>query len=153
MPIPAASTFLRWGEYLTGRIRWATGPLGRRAVGYIGILNDQIAEGMRQAFFASLPGHPDQARDSLDTIGHSRDLILYPGETQEVWGNRVRDAWVDYEQGGTPQVVLTGVDDWGKAMLTAFWDSNHYITESQWARFQVVIPSAFFSLTAFSYMS
>jgi len=140
MALPAAQTFLRWGEYLTGRIRWASGGLGQRAVGYIALLNDEIAEGMRQAFYASLPGHPDQARDSLDTIGHSRDLILYPGESQEVWGVRVRNAWEDYEQGGTPQAVLKGVDDWGKAILDLTWDSNHYLTEENWARFQVVIP-------------
>ena len=141
MALPAAETFLRWGEYLTSRIRWATAPLGSRAVGYIALLNDQIAEGMQQAFYASLPGHPAQARDSLDTIGHSRDLILYPGETQEVWSARVHRAWDDYEEGGTPQVVIRNVDDWGRATLpSVFWDTNVYVTESSWARMEVVIP-------------
>ncbi len=140
MPLPAANSFLRWGEYLTGRIRWATATLGQRAVGYIALLNDQIAEGMRSAFVASLPGHPEQARDSLDTVGHSRDLILYPGETQDIWSTRVLNAWTDYEQGGTPQAVVKGVNDWGRAILPDFWDATAYVTESSWARFQTVIP-------------
>jgi hypothetical protein len=119
-----ADNFLRYGEWLMGRIRWSAEGAGQAATGFIGILTDLATEGLHQAFYSRLPGHPQQAADSLDVTGADRELIKYSpspvdftgtaSESQALWKARVQRAWVDYEQGGTPQVVLRGVEDWGK---------------------------------------
>lgn len=129
-----ADNFLRYGEWLTGRIRWAAEGAGQAATGFIGILTDLATEGLHQAFYSRLPGHHQQAVDSLDVVGADRELIKYSpspidftgtaSESLALWRTRVHRAWVDYEQGGTPQVVLRGVEDWGNETFGALDPSS-----------------------------
>ncbi len=133
-----------------GRIRWASQGAGAAASGYIAVLTDLVTEGLHQAFYARLPGHPQQAADSLDVTGSDRDLIKYspsvdfigdPLVSAALWKTRVHRAWKDYEQGGTPQVVIQGVNDWGNETFgTLNVDLDGYavaLEEYQWARFRV----------------
>jgi hypothetical protein len=138
--IPAARTFLRYGEYLMGRIRWAASLPGRAATGMLSLLTDTVAEGVQQAFYSKLPGHPHMANDTLDIAGAERDLIRYPGETRASWAARVQGAWDAYEQSPSSFAVIQGVQDWGNAMFPDTWDDNPVLTEHGWARFAVTIP-------------
>lgn len=122
---PQANTFQRlvWVT-ATGlqmfRARW-----GRRLWGgAIGLIADALAEGTSQAFYARLPGHPQQAPDSLERSGKDRSLFRFRGETDAAWLSRVFNAWDDYEQGGTPQVVKKMVNLWGEAGWPATWDRD-----------------------------
>lgn len=106
-------------------IAWARSFFGRRLTGAaIGLMSDLLAEGAEQAFYARLPGHPEQAEDSLAACAKDRDLVRFRGETNEAWLQRIKDVWSDYEQGGTPQQVLKVVNEWGQASFAGFWDSN-----------------------------
>lgn len=99
-----------------------------------------MGEGASQAFYARLPGHPQQAPDSLTQVGLDRDLHRFRGETDANWKTRVFEAWNDYEQGGTPQQVKKVVNQWGNAGFPATWvDADLSLVES--------VDSADFSFT------
>lgn len=116
----------------TRGIAWACSYFGRRLVGgAIGLVFDAIVEGANQAFYARLPGHSQQAADSLAAVGLDRELYRFRGETDANWLARVRDAWDDYEQGGTKQQVLKVVNQWGNAGFPGYWvDASVTLVES-----------------------
>ncbi len=88
------------------------------------MLGDDIAATSTQAFFARLPGHPQQAPDSLIQVGKDRGLIRFRGETQAAWIARVQSAWDDYAQGGTDIQMKRVLNQWGNAGWPLTWDNN-----------------------------
>lgn len=95
---------------------------GRRfAGGAIGLLSDTIAEATQQATFARMPGHPQQAPDSLSQSAADRALFRFRGETDANWLTRVQEAWDDYAQGGTIQQLLKVINQWGNAGWPLTW--------------------------------
>jgi hypothetical protein len=98
---------------------------GRRFMGgAIGIITDALAEAAAQAFYARLPGHPQQAPDSLTQTGLDRGLITFRGETIPNIAARVRAAWSDYAQGGTPQQMIRVINEWGTAGWPDTWGAG-----------------------------
>jgi hypothetical protein len=127
MPIserpPQLGTFKRYGWELTRGLQYWRARFGSRLLGgVVTIFADAIMEAFDQAVFARLPGHPQQAPDSLVASGRDRDLYRFRGETMTNWIRRVRDAWTDYEQGGTPQQMLKVINQWGVAGWPTTWD-------------------------------
>lgn len=135
---PALNTykFVTWS--ITRGIAWARSYFGRRLVGTtVGLFADMIAEGADQAFYARLPGHPEQAPDSLARVGLDRDLLRFRGETDANWLQRVKDAWRDYTEGGTLPQMIRVVNQWGMATFPFSWNpANLTLTES-------VVPTVF----------
>lgn len=98
---------------------------GRRIVGgLLGLMPDMLAEATRQSIIARMPGHPEQAPDSLTRVGLDRDLYRFRGETDANWTARVRECWDDYEQAGTGIQVLKVVNQWGNAGWPDTWPSD-----------------------------
>lgn len=109
-----------WGGY------WGQRLLG----GSLALVADMLALGTTQAFYARLPGHQQQAPDSLTASGSDRGLIQFRGETQSNYAARVRAAWDDYAQGGTSIQMLRVINQWGTAGWPDTWvtlDSSHLV--------------------------
>lgn len=137
----AIVSYITFVEGVTKGLKWAQATWGSKWFGLQGVLANAIAEGNRQAFIAGLPGHPEQARDSLDACGYDRKLILYPGEDIDAWTERIRGAWDDYYYSGTDQTVLAQVDRWGSALFPLSWvNSTVTLVETGWATFDLNIP-------------
>lgn len=94
---------------------------GSRFIGAIGLFSDIIAEGSRQAFIQGLPGHPEQADDSLLQSGKDRGLWQFRGESMSAYSVRVQNVWDAREQAGTPQQMLRIIDQWGAARHPDTW--------------------------------
>ena len=102
------------------RAKW-----GRRLVGgAIGLIGDALNEGATQAFYARLPGHPQQAPDSLTQSANDRGLFRFRGESIATFAARVAAAWDDYAQAGTSIQLLKVVNQWGVAGWPASWDES-----------------------------
>lgn len=129
---PSFNTFRRALWLTTQAIAYARAYWGRRFFGgAMSLLADAFAEGASQALYARLPGHSQQAADSLTQVAADRDLYRFRGETDANWLTRVREAWDDYEQGGTRQQVLKVINQWGSAGWPVTWNpANLTMTES-----------------------
>lgn len=140
---PPPDTFRRMVWTTVQSLSYLRAYWGRRFVGgLMGLMGDVLSEGATQAFYARLPGHPEQAPDSLRQSGRDRDLVRFRGETEANWKARVRNAWDDYEQAGTVPQLLRVINQWGSAGWPATWNpSNLLLVESG-------VPSQFtFTLT------
>ena len=103
-------------------VAWASAFWGRRLIGgAIGIFSDALAEAAQQAFYARLPGHPQQAPDSLSASGADRSLFRFRGETLPNFAARILEAWTDYDQAGTPQQMIRVLNQWGNAGFPDTW--------------------------------
>jgi hypothetical protein len=120
---PQAGTFKRYAWEFTRGLQYWRARWGRRLMGgAMSIVMDAMAEAFNQAFYARLPGHPQQAEDSLAQSGKDRELYRFRGETLANWSARVLAAWDDYEQGGTDIQVLRVINQWGEAGWPDTWD-------------------------------
>lgn len=140
-------TFKRWVAVQVQALQTFTAHWGSRWVGgAYGIIADCIAEATNQALYARLPGHPQQAPDSLAQVGADRGLFRFRGETDANWLARVSSAWSDYAQSGTPQQMLRVINQWGKAGWPGTWvnlasvDETTYVKAATPFVFQVTIP-------------
>ena len=119
---------------------------GRRLVGHLGIIADALAEATQQAFYARLPGHAQQAPDSLAVSGEDRSLFRFRGETLPNFATRIVEAWSDYDQAGTPQQLIRVLNQWGNAGWPDTWVNLAYGTNLQEStdptqfKFTIVIP-------------
>ncbi len=119
---PSQNTFRRAVWLLTESLVYARAYWGRRFFGgAIGLMADALAEGASQAFYARLPGHSQQAPDSLAQVGLDRDFYRFRGEIDANWLSRIAESWDDYAQGGTSQQVLRVVNQWGAAGWPSTW--------------------------------
>lgn len=120
-----SGTWRRYIQDATRGLRYIRDYWGRRIYGtLLGIVWDGLSEAGDQGLYARMPGHPQQAPDSLAQVGRDRDLIRFRGELAANWLARVRAAWDDYPQGGTPQQVLRIVNQWGNAGWPVTWDES-----------------------------
>lgn len=128
---PPANTFRRFVWDVTKGMSYVRAYWSRRLAGVVlGLIADSIAEAANQSVFARLPGHPQQAPDSLARVGLDRDLNRFRGETDGNWLARVRAAWDDYEQGGSDIQLMRVVNQWGAAGWPATWIPITSISES-----------------------
>jgi hypothetical protein len=100
-----------WGGYWGQRMLGAT----------LGLMADVLSHGANQAFYARLPGHPQQAPDSLSAAGKDRGLVQFRGESQAAFAARVKNAWADYAQAGTWQQMINVLNQWGNAGWPSTW--------------------------------
>jgi hypothetical protein len=127
-------------------LSWASAFWGRRLVGSVGIVADALAEATQQAFYARLPGHPQQAPDSLGVSGADRSLFRFRGETLPNFAARIVEAWSDYDQAGTPQQMIRVLNQWGNAGWPDTWMDLAYGTNLQESTdptqftFTIIIP-------------
>jgi hypothetical protein len=136
-----AENFIDYAEKsIQGGIRWALGNVGRRFWGVLAVTANAVAQGATQVITNRLPGHPECAPDARDQIGQDRDLFRYRGESDAIWTDRIRAAWDPYQQGGTPQVVLSEVENWGAAAFGGLWPSGQSMSEDGWSSFTVNMP-------------
>lgn len=135
-----ARNFLDWTESWYGAIRWATAFVGRRLVGLKGVFANAIVEGGNQAFYAGLPGHPEQAPDAANATGVARRLFKFRNETAASWAARLQGAWDQYEIGGMPEGVIAAVVEWADAINPAYSGDPPHLAEGTWARFEVYLP-------------
>lgn len=120
---PAPNTFRKMIWQTVAGLSYLRAYWGRRlAGGALGLIADLLGEGATQAFYARLPGHPEQAPDSLDQSSADRDLNRFRGEDNVALAARVRAAWADYDQGGTKQQLLRVINQWGLAGWPLTWD-------------------------------
>lgn len=120
---PPANTFRRFIWDTISQVVWARAFWGRRLLGgAIGLIADSISEYANQAFYARLPGHPQQAPDSLEQSGITRDLFRFRGETKANYIARILASWDDYEQQGTAIQMLRVINQWGTAGWPVTWD-------------------------------
>lgn len=128
---PLVNTYRRFAwELLTG-IVWARAFWGRRLMSTISMVGDTVFGTALQAFFARLPGHPQQAPDSLVQVGRDRVLIRFRGETDANWIARVQSAWDDYAQAGTDIQLKRVLNQWGNAGWPLTWSNSGWtLTET-----------------------
>lgn len=88
------------------------------------MLADDIAATATQAFYAHLPGHPEQAPDSLVQSGKDRGLIRFRGETDAAWVARVEAAWDHYAQAGSDIQMKRVLNQWGNAGWPLTWNNT-----------------------------
>ncbi len=118
-------------------VSYAGAQWGQKFFGSLGLVSDAIAEGGRQAFYARLPGHEQQAEDSLLQVTKDRGLWRFIGETKTALAERVQNAWDAYEQAGTDIQMLRAINEWGNARYPDTWiDGAVTLTES-------VVPTVF----------
>lgn len=121
-PPPQLDTWRYFTWFTVRGLTYLRAHYGRRFIGaFASLWADALSEGASQAVFAVMPGHPQQAQDSLRQVGQDRGLNRFRGETNANWLARVRNAWADYGQGGTPQQVIQVLNQWGKAGWPATW--------------------------------
>jgi hypothetical protein len=94
------------------------------AGGAIGLMADMLSEGASQAFYARLPGHAEQADDSMEQSGKDRDLYRFRGETRSNYAARLRSAFDDYAQAGTAIQLKRVLNQWGAAGWPLTWDPS-----------------------------
>lgn len=122
---PPQNTFRRFVWTTIANVVIARAFFGRRLFGGpIGLVADAIAEATTQAFYARLPGHPQQSQDSLAQVGYDRDLFRFRGETTANYIARVVASWDDYAQAGTAIQVLKVVNQWGVAGWPVTWNDS-----------------------------
>ncbi len=126
---PLINTFRRFAWDLLTGVVWARAFFGRRLLGVPGMTADEFANTATQAFLARLPGHPQQAPDSLTEVGRDRGLIRFRGETDAAWQARVREAWDDYAQAGSDIQMRRVLNQWGNAGWPTTWDDSWTLTE------------------------
>jgi hypothetical protein len=121
------------------------GYYGQRLIGTIGLYADLVAEGTRAAFISRLPGHPEQAEDSLAQVGADREMPRYRNEPTANYATRVRTAWAQYAQGGTNINLANQIN----YMLSCLWaPGGTFVGVSQlaqyfengWAQHTTVLP-------------
>lgn len=135
------ATFRTWIKEVTSGIKYARGYFGSRYFGLKGLTVDLVSEGLRQAFFTRLYGHPNVTEQTLNVQGDSLGLFRFRLESVESWRNRIRQVWDSYEQAGTPQQMIRAIEEWGQANYA--WDPNDVnvtLTELGWADFLINIP-------------
>jgi hypothetical protein len=109
-------------QQAVGNLPYFSGPWSSKLIGgTIGLMADAIASAAQQAFYAHLPGHPQQAPDSLTQSGFDRDEIRFRGESVANYSALVQNAWDDYAQGGTWQQMIKVINQWGNAGWPASW--------------------------------
>lgn len=122
---PPFNTFRRAIWHTMEAIAFARAFWGRRLFGgAIGLMADALSEGANQSFYARLPGHSQQALDSLDQVGKDTDLFRFRGESDANWKARVRARWDDYAQGGTDIQLLRVINQWGNAGWPVTWNNS-----------------------------
>ena len=119
---PQSGTFRRYGYDLARGVAFLRAFWGRRIFGTINLFGDLLAEGMHQVFYSRLPGHPQQAPDSLAQSGADRDFFRFRGESLADFADRVWSAWDYYQQAATPQQLVRVINQWGSAGWPATWD-------------------------------
>ena len=136
------STYRTMVAQLTAGIDWCQARLGQRWMGTMALLGDELAEGARQALFARMPGHPEQAEDSLNQCGSDAGLFRYRAETIASWRARVSDPWARHEQAGTPIALLREIDIWGAITYSSTWAAGQcYLVEGTDGTFTLIIPA------------
>ncbi len=120
---PEPNTFKYYVWQIVSGLSFLRAFWGRRISGTVGLVADAIAEAGSQGFYARLPGHPQQALDSLTQVGQDRALYQFRGESQSAFSARVKNAWVDYAQAGTWQQIIRVLNQWGNAGWPATWSN------------------------------
>lgn len=125
---------------LTRGLRYARANYGIRFFGTIGLYADLISEGARQGFIARLPGHPEQAEDSLNQVGSDRNLFKYARETRPQYTARVQNAWQSYAQAGSPLGLMREVTYWATVSFPTSYPTHTaaILLEQGWAKFAVL---------------
>lgn len=128
---------------LTRGLRYARAHYGIRFFGTIGLYADLISEGARQGFIARLPGHPEQAEDSLNQVGADRNLSRYAKETRAQYTTRVINAWQSYAEAGSPIGLMREVRYWATVSFPTSYPANPIavLLEQGWAKFTVFFSS------------
>lgn len=122
---PPFGTFRRFVWETVAGIKWARAFFGRRLIGgAYGLIADAIGEGVTQSNYSRMPGHAQQAPDSLTQCANDTDLFRFRGETDANWAARVSSRWDDYEQAGTDIQLKRVINQWGVAGWPSSWDSN-----------------------------
>lgn len=127
---------------LTAGVQVARAFFGERLLGVQALVFDLLAEGARQSLFQHMPGHPQQAPDSVSQSGSDAGLFRYRGETDASWKSRVANPWPEHEQSGTDINLLREIDEWGGIVYPATWVAGQcYLLESSGGRFTLFIPA------------
>jgi hypothetical protein len=127
-------------------VSWASAFWGRRLIGTIGIMSDALSESAQQAFYARLPGHPQQAPDSLAASGADRSYFRFRGETLPNFAKRITKSWEAYDQAGTPQQMIRVLNQWGAAGWPDTWvplTSSNLVESSDPTQFTFTITIPF----------
>jgi hypothetical protein len=142
----ATTSYLTFVEKITQGVTWAVAAVARRLFGLYGVFANGFAQAHRQTFINLLPGHPEQPRDALDQMGSDRRVIYYPGESRDLWTERIANVWDSNYYAGTPNRILEAVDEWGSALYPDSWVNEQcYIEEDpDWSvrepRFEIYMP-------------
>jgi hypothetical protein len=133
------TTYIRFVAKLTAGIQFCREYLGERLSGTVALFNgDLLAEGARQAIIARMPGHPEQAEDSLNQSGSDAGLFRYRGESFASWSARVANPWPNYEQCSTDIQILRAINEWGNIVFPDTWsDADLVLVEGPNATFTI----------------
>lgn len=98
------------------------------------VMADMTREAIKARFLDRAPS------DALPLIASDRSLERRPGESLPAWRQRLKNAWGEWEWGGTKKGVVDNLIGAGYpgAAVYEFWDWNDG-DEERWARFWVVL--------------
>jgi hypothetical protein len=135
-------TFRRfvWDELSTDVLR---GFFGRRLQGTFSLGLDAFMEAVTQAIRA--PWTADNPPpDAVALVAKEVLIPRYATDTNETYKDRVQNAWVDWERGGTDQAVITQLELAGFPGAQIFrWTIN-----GSWSEFVVFYPDGTHTVTS-----
>lgn len=149
-----ALNYVRWVERLNQQ-RVLRTEAGKRFIGAIGVLANELAEGASQAVRALWVGDRagiGPAYDGLTPAGEELSLPKYPRESWAQYHARLQRAWDDWPYAGHESSILgqlaaAGFDDPG---ITIYHASDWPLSgrPSWWSQFWVYFPIGSHTVTA-----
>jgi len=120
---------------------WLRGTWGEKLIRAIGTVFNDAYNAAFQAGAAGLLDAPTFPVDALALLGNERNIERYPGETNDHYHTRVKNAWDSWAQAGTMRLVTElgylGLTAEIKENFTAGWDWDG--DADNWSRIWVVI--------------
>lgn len=141
-----ASSYTRWVERLNQQMVLRT-EVGRRFIGTIGVLIDQLADSFVQSVRASWVGDRAEvgpAYDALTPAGEELSLPRYPQETWTQYHTRLQRAWNDWPYAGHESSIL------GQLTAAGYDGAQIFYTDdmTDWSHFWVFFPVGTHTVTS-----
>ena len=126
------------------KLRSLRGKYGRRLVGAVGLLWEDLAHGFRDAVRGLWVGDEvGPAYDGLHPAGAELSLPRYPNETWTQYHQRLQRAWLDWPFAGDEDVLVAQLAAAGWPGAIIYFQATGY-----WSEFWVFYPAGTHPVTA-----
>lgn len=135
-------TFRRFAWDKLSSPRTLRGHFGRRMMGAISLMFDELSESVSQAVQVSwIERNPPP--DALGPIGRESLLARYPTETQQQYKTRIARAWTDWQVAGDESSIINQLAAAGHPGAQIF----RWLGNGSWSEFIVFFPTGTHNVT------